>query len=149
MALYRECCFPNCTKSWWIKLLSQVLGGRSPQSPPSGIRPWLRCRGNTYDQEKTHRALATQCPKVGKSSLWFPLTFGKIVIDGIHISRDWLVLPSFSIYWNHSDRKKQLRINSSCITGRSVFSARKCHNAFANFLLSRSDLEVLFLFWAL
>ena len=20
MALYRECCFPNCTKSWWIKL---------------------------------------------------------------------------------------------------------------------------------
>jgi len=22
MALYRECCFPNCTKSWWIKLLS-------------------------------------------------------------------------------------------------------------------------------
>jgi len=20
--LYRECCFPNCTKSWWIKLLS-------------------------------------------------------------------------------------------------------------------------------
>jgi len=22
MALYHECCFPNCTKSWWIKLLS-------------------------------------------------------------------------------------------------------------------------------
>ena len=22
MALYRECCFPNCTKSWWKKLLS-------------------------------------------------------------------------------------------------------------------------------
>ena len=21
MALYRECCFPNCTKSWWTKLL--------------------------------------------------------------------------------------------------------------------------------
>jgi len=20
--LYRECCFPNCTKSWWIKSLS-------------------------------------------------------------------------------------------------------------------------------
>jgi len=27
MVLNRECCFPNCTKSWWIKLLSQVLGG--------------------------------------------------------------------------------------------------------------------------
>jgi len=22
MASYRECCFPNCTKSWWKKLLS-------------------------------------------------------------------------------------------------------------------------------
>jgi len=22
MALYRDCCFPNCTKSWWIKLLT-------------------------------------------------------------------------------------------------------------------------------
>jgi len=22
MALYRECCFPNWTKLWWIKLLS-------------------------------------------------------------------------------------------------------------------------------
>jgi len=21
-ALYRECCFPHCTKSWWTKLLS-------------------------------------------------------------------------------------------------------------------------------
>jgi len=22
MASYRECCFPNCTKLWWIQLLS-------------------------------------------------------------------------------------------------------------------------------
>jgi len=22
MALYRECCFRNCTKSWWVKSLS-------------------------------------------------------------------------------------------------------------------------------
>jgi len=22
LALHRECCFPNCTKSWWKKLLS-------------------------------------------------------------------------------------------------------------------------------
>jgi len=21
MALYHKCCFPNCAKSWWIKLL--------------------------------------------------------------------------------------------------------------------------------
>ena len=28
MASYRECCFPNWKKSRWIKLLSQVLGGR-------------------------------------------------------------------------------------------------------------------------
>ena len=35
-AWYRECCFPNCTKSWWIKLLSQILGGgdRPPLDPP-------------------------------------------------------------------------------------------------------------------
>jgi len=36
LALYRECLFPNCTKSGWIKLLSHVLGGRSP---PSGSAP--------------------------------------------------------------------------------------------------------------
>ena len=36
MALCRECCFPNCTKSWWIKLVLQVLGGdgRPPLDPP-------------------------------------------------------------------------------------------------------------------
>jgi len=36
MAIYRECCFPNCAKSWWIKLLLQVLGGdgRPPLDPP-------------------------------------------------------------------------------------------------------------------
>ena len=27
MALYLEFCFPNCKKSWWIKLHSFVLGG--------------------------------------------------------------------------------------------------------------------------
>ena len=24
VALYRQCCFPNCTKSWWIQLVSYV-----------------------------------------------------------------------------------------------------------------------------
>jgi len=34
MALYRECCHPNCTKSWW-KLLSYILvWGRSPPLDP-------------------------------------------------------------------------------------------------------------------
>ena len=32
--------FPYCTKSWWKKLLSQILGGQSPQSPP-WIRPCI------------------------------------------------------------------------------------------------------------
>jgi len=41
MALYRECCFPNCTKSWWIKLLLQVLGGTVA---PLWIRPCLNHR---------------------------------------------------------------------------------------------------------
>jgi len=27
MTLYRECCFSNCTKSWWTKSLSKALGG--------------------------------------------------------------------------------------------------------------------------
>jgi len=27
IALYREWCFPNCKKSWWIKFLLQVLEG--------------------------------------------------------------------------------------------------------------------------
>ena len=38
MALYRECCFPNCAKSWCKKLLSWVLGGAiapiAPRAPP-------------------------------------------------------------------------------------------------------------------
>jgi len=35
MALYRECCFPSCRRTWWIKLYSQVVwGGKSSQSPP-------------------------------------------------------------------------------------------------------------------
>jgi len=34
LALYRECCFPDCKTLWWIKLLSQVLGGT--------ISPWIR-----------------------------------------------------------------------------------------------------------
>ena len=37
MALYRECCFPNCSKSQWKKLLSQVLGGDLPNRPS-----WIR-----------------------------------------------------------------------------------------------------------
>jgi len=36
-ALYRECCFPNCTKFWWKKLLSYGLGGAMAQCPP-----WIR-----------------------------------------------------------------------------------------------------------
>ena len=27
MTIYHECCFPNCTKLWSIRLLSQVVGG--------------------------------------------------------------------------------------------------------------------------
>ena len=38
MALYRECCFPNCAISWWIKLISYVLGEAiapiDPLDPP-------------------------------------------------------------------------------------------------------------------
>jgi len=45
MALYHECCFPNCTKLWWIKLLSKVLGARSLQLTP-WIRPCLAGRQN-------------------------------------------------------------------------------------------------------
>jgi len=42
MTLYRECCFPNCTKLWWINLLSYVLRGRSPQRPHTGSDPATR-----------------------------------------------------------------------------------------------------------
>jgi len=41
MILYRECCFPNCTKSWWVKLLSQVLRGTIAPFAPPPTRPWL------------------------------------------------------------------------------------------------------------
>ena len=40
IALYRVCCFPKYTQSWSINLLSQVLGGRSPQSPHTSAPDW-------------------------------------------------------------------------------------------------------------
>jgi len=40
MAFNGEYCFPICTKSWWIKLLSLVLlGGDCPNRSPSGSVP--------------------------------------------------------------------------------------------------------------
>ena len=40
MALYRECYFLNCAKSWCIKLLSLFLGGEiAPTPPPPGSAP--------------------------------------------------------------------------------------------------------------
>jgi len=45
MALYRECCFPNCSKSCWKMSFGQVLGGRSPPFPgsaPGGKRSRIR-----------------------------------------------------------------------------------------------------------
>jgi len=44
MVLYRKCCSSNCKISWWIKLLSKVLRGASPQSPPPWIRTCIRAR---------------------------------------------------------------------------------------------------------
>jgi len=44
MGLYRECCFPNCKKLWWIKILSKVFGdGDCPNNTPHPplIRPWF------------------------------------------------------------------------------------------------------------
>ena len=37
IAFYRMCCFPNCKKTWWIKLLSYVIG---VDRPPC-VAPWL------------------------------------------------------------------------------------------------------------
>ena len=39
MALYRESYFSNCTNSWWIKLLSWVLGRAIASIAPSGSEP--------------------------------------------------------------------------------------------------------------
>ena len=35
------CCYPNCSKSWWLKLLSEVLWGNCPNHPldPTCSRP--------------------------------------------------------------------------------------------------------------
>jgi len=59
MAFYRECCFPNCTKSLWRKLLQWILGG-SPQSPPPRSALcrviFILCLCNEYDK---HTSLMT------------------------------------------------------------------------------------------
>jgi len=41
MAFYRECSLPNCKKSWWIKLLSHVLGGGDCPNHTPWVRSWF------------------------------------------------------------------------------------------------------------
>jgi len=59
MALYRECCFPICKKSRWIKLLSQIIGAIAPP----WIRPshWLGCQKKVFHGEpkRSFRGSAT------------------------------------------------------------------------------------------
>jgi len=40
MALYHECCFLNCTKSWWKSYFRRLRGGGSP--PPLLDPPLLQ-----------------------------------------------------------------------------------------------------------
>jgi len=70
LGFYRECCFPNCTKSWWIKLLPQVSGGRSPQSPPgsvSGRLPWKGGRRTLTRSLFTRSQLTQEMAWTGRS----------------------------------------------------------------------------------
>jgi len=60
MALHRECCFPNCTKSWWMKLLLWVWGWMIVPIAPSWISPG---RNSTC-------GLTIRQSSGGKCSLW-------------------------------------------------------------------------------
>jgi len=46
--LFHQCCSSICTKSWWIKLLPQILGGGIA---PHRIRPWSERQYNAAGGE--------------------------------------------------------------------------------------------------
>ena len=50
VALYRECCFPNCSKSWQKKLLSEVLGGPIVPIATPRIRPFAEAGCETCER---------------------------------------------------------------------------------------------------
>jgi len=74
MVLHRECCFPNCTKSWWIKLLSLVLGGGAiaPIAPPLSqcIFQPISSASN-MGQNTLNTTLKLLCLAVGSSPLYW------------------------------------------------------------------------------
>ena len=50
VALYRECCFPNCSKSWQKKLHSEVLGGAIVPIATPRIRPFAEAGCETCER---------------------------------------------------------------------------------------------------
>jgi len=72
MALYRKCYFPNCSKSWWIKLLSQVFGGAIL---PLGSAPdWC---STDRSQSDRNTKIAFLVPLSGMKPYWHPGIWGK------------------------------------------------------------------------
>ena len=71
MALHRERCSPRCTKSWWIKLLWQVLGGRSPPPGSTLAVHWIVLRGCETDSFPRCLELYTpDCAASNFDELW-------------------------------------------------------------------------------
>ena len=80
MALYRECSFPNCKKSWWNKQHLYIVGGGAIALP--WIRPWLQRRQNLL-------ALTKNCVKFLACTI--PLKNLALPFDiwPHHISKHW------------------------------------------------------------
>jgi len=77
MALYRECCFPNYTKSWWIKQLLQVSGEAIHRLTPHWIHPSTELAGYAHKLDmKPQRLFESDFCLCGVRVLAKPYHFG-------------------------------------------------------------------------
>jgi len=70
MALYRECCFPDCTKSWWNQVTVEGFMGSDRPDPPwilpylfvycAYVRAWLTFEATHYQNIKTEVRLYSE-----------------------------------------------------------------------------------------
>ena len=78
-----ECCFPNCKKSWWIKLISWVLGGLSPKSQ----LPWIGRTCVQTNRSQTNRNI-------------FPMSRLKCLASDVDVSAYFLLSWLTQVFHN-------------------------------------------------
>ena len=82
MALYRKCCFPDCKKLWWIKLLSQVLGGTITPVASPGASPLVTRESTRIDNKDSEPRAQVRLLKFPEENQFFSKThIGKTILS--------------------------------------------------------------------